>query len=157
METIAPHMIELYVWKRLLYQIAEHYAALRREEGPEEADISLRATLEQLQSPYSVSVAQLGSHLPSLNQFRRLDNYFAPIETTTKYNAALAVFLHIMRKVSILLQHNHPEVGLFIKYIEDYGLQVQQADNQFCNVFDEPTLVGGGDVEKMVKDVYELH
>ncbi|GFN20197.1 glucosidase II beta subunit-like family protein [Aspergillus tubingensis] len=157
METIAPHMIELYVWKRLLYQIAEHYAALRREEGPEEADIRLRATLEQLPSPYSVSVAQLGSHLPSLDQFRRLDNYFAPIETTTKYNAALAVFLHIMRKVSILLQHNHPEVGLFIKYIEDYGLQVQQADNQFCNVFNEPTLVGGGDVEKMVKDVYELH
>ncbi|BCS03812.1 uncharacterized protein AKAW2_70690A [Aspergillus luchuensis] len=157
METIAPHMIELYVWKRLLYQIAEHYAALRREEGPEEADICLRTTLEQLPSLYSVSVAQLGSHLPSLDQFRRLDNYFAPIETTTKYNAALAVFLHIMRKVSILLQHNHPEVGLFVKYIEDYGLQVQQADNQSCNVFDEPTLVGGGDVEKMVKDVYELH
>ncbi|RAK91302.1 hypothetical protein BO79DRAFT_215652 [Aspergillus costaricaensis CBS 115574] len=176
-ETIAPHMIELYVWKRLLYQIAEHYAALHREEGPEEADIRLRATLgvsfpftpewemavntdllvEQLPSPYSVSVAQLGSHLPSLDQFRRLDNYFAPIETTTKYNAALAVFLHIMRKVSILLQHNHPEKGLFVKYIEDYGLQVQQADNQFCNVFDEPTLVGEGDVEKMVKDVYELH
>ncbi|PYH72372.1 uncharacterized protein BO88DRAFT_433259 [Aspergillus vadensis CBS 113365] len=157
METIAPHVIELYVWKRLLYQIAEHYAALRREDGPEEAVISLRATLEQLPSPYSVSVAQLGSHIPSLDQFRRLDDYFAPIETTTKYNTALAVFLHIMRKVSILLQHNHPEVGSFVKYIEDYGLEVQQADNQFCNVFDEPTLVGEGDVEKMVKDVYELH
>ncbi|RAH56562.1 hypothetical protein BO85DRAFT_489346 [Aspergillus piperis CBS 112811] len=124
------------------------------EDWREEANL---ATLEQLPSLYSVSVAQLGSHLPSLDQFRRLGDYFAPIETTTKYNAALAVFLHIMRKVSILLLHNHLEVGLFVKYIEDYGLHVQQADNQFCNVFDEPTLVGGGNVEKMVKDVYELH
>ncbi|GLA00799.1 hypothetical protein AnigIFM60653_010184 [Aspergillus niger] len=158
MEAIAPHMIEIYVWKRLLYQIAEHYSALRRENGPKEADLSLKTTLVELfSSSYSISVAQLGDHLPSLEQFRRLGNYFAPIERTTKYHAALAVFLHIMWKVSALLQDNHPEVEYyFVTYIESYGLKVQQADNPLCKVFDEPTLVGDGDVEKMIKDVYEL-
>lgn len=176
MEAIAPHMIEIYVWKRLLYQIAEHYSALRRENGPKEAELSLKTTLgepflsppgrasaahtgllvELFSSSYSISVAQLGDHLPSLDQFRRLGNYFAPIERTTKYHAALAVFLHIMWKVSALLQDNHPEVAYFVTYIESYGLKVQQADNPLCKVFDEPTLVGDGDVEKMIKDVYEL-
>ncbi|KAI2813223.1 hypothetical protein CBS115989_9693 [Aspergillus niger] len=156
MEAIAPHMIEIYVWKRLLYQIAEHYSALRRENGPKEAGLALKTTLELFSSSYSISVAQLGDHLPSLDQFRRLGNYFAPIERTAKYHAALAVFLHIMWKVSALLQDNHPEVEYFVTYIESYGLKVQQADNPLCRVFDEPTLVGDGDVEKMIKDVYEL-
>ncbi|GKZ32766.1 hypothetical protein AbraIFM66950_002385 [Aspergillus brasiliensis] len=152
-ETIAPHMVELYVWKRLLYQIGEQYLALRRKYGPEEAEIP---TFERFSSSYCVSVAQLGDLLPSLDQFQRLGDYFAPIERTTKYHAALAVFLHIMQEVSALVRHDLCEVDYFVYYIRRYEDQLRKANNPCCKVFDEPTLVGEGDVEKMIGDVYSL-
>ncbi|OJJ71566.1 hypothetical protein ASPBRDRAFT_674016 [Aspergillus brasiliensis CBS 101740] len=152
-ETIAPHMVELYVWKRLLYLIAEQYLALRRKYGPEEAEIP---TLERFSSSYCVSVAQLGDLLPSLDQFQRLGDYFAPIERTTKYHAALAVFLHIMRKVSALFRHDLRGVEYFVYYIRRYEDQLRKANNPCCKVFDEPTLVGEGDAEKMIGYVYSL-
>ncbi|PWY62875.1 hypothetical protein BO83DRAFT_458201 [Aspergillus eucalypticola CBS 122712] len=129
-ENISSPMIELCVWKRLLYHLTEQYSVSCKQGGPQEAGRHLEdhicepfhgtsaaktdLSVEPLPSSYSISMAQLGNHLPSLNQFRRL--------------------------VTTLLEDNHPEVEASVKYIEDYGFQVQQADNRFCNVFDEPTL-----------------
>ncbi|RDW72364.1 uncharacterized protein DSM5745_07536 [Aspergillus mulundensis] len=183
-EDIEPFQIELFAWKRLLYHLGERHLAIRQQIGPNESDAKLRGILFEpaITSPLSgtsssaspstrvgpspilsISLAVLGDSyfLPESSgvaiQFQRMGDYFAPIETTADYHAALAVFLHTLLHVSSVYENGLLDAeGLFtrLRYRAD---KVQRAVEDSHDVFEEPKLVGSGNVTALVEEGYSLN
>ncbi|ETS77052.1 hypothetical protein PFICI_10926 [Pestalotiopsis fici W106-1] len=115
-EDIEGYSIESMVWKKLLYHMTGQHCVLQKQQGAMEADKTLRSVIysENVVQPdgidggkepvpiLSFSISALSdTHLlqPSseiIDQFERMEQYFLPIKDTTKYHAAMAVFLHLL-------------------------------------------------------------
>ncbi|KAF4460019.1 hypothetical protein FALBO_13213 [Fusarium albosuccineum] len=126
MNVIKPEAIEKLVWKRLLYHLTEQHVGLQGQLGPEYAkdmlgdiihgtppsDVAVggethtpnedSTTNPPKDRPASIPLSSIiGTYLipPGSNiveQLLRMDEYFSDVQASTKYNAALAVFLHIL-------------------------------------------------------------
>ncbi|KAL4868024.1 hypothetical protein BDV12DRAFT_109321 [Aspergillus spectabilis] len=176
---IEPYEIELFAWKRLLYHLCEQHLALQQYIGPHEADKKLRGILFEPSIPspspessvsastnqppmLSISMAILADTylLPVSSgvgiQFQRMGNYFAPIETTTKYQAALAVFLHTMLNVSTVCENGSFDAEDFFTRLRYRTDKVQRAIGESHDAFEEPKLVGGCNVALLVEEGYKL-
>lgn len=96
---------------------------------------------------FSTSVQKLdGTYLlPSssgyLEQFRRMESFFTSIEATTKYNAALAVFLHMLLDTSISRQCDSLDVSDIFTQIQYRADEIKRSHEGLSDVFVDPKLI----------------
>ncbi|KAJ5698396.1 hypothetical protein N7462_000401 [Penicillium macrosclerotiorum] len=177
-EDIEPCRIELFTWKRLLYHLCEQHLALRQQIGPQQADKKLQEILFEpsipsLSSESSVTTSADNSPILSISvailadtyllswssgvgiQFQRMGNYFRPIETTTHYHAALAVFLHTMLDVSTDCEDSSVDTEDFFTSLQQRADGVRRTIGDTYNVFEEAKLVGGCNVARLIEEVYK--
>lgn len=168
-----PYQIEKLVWRRLLYHFTEQHIQLRCQAGYENANARLKEIIfERPPSPSSthndekpppqaprvsasIQILEDTYLLPSssdgLDQFRRMESYFASIETTAKYNAALAVFLHILLNVSSSEQQGILDVTDIFTQLRYKADDMQRLHEGMYDVFDNPKLITEANAPRLIE------
>jgi hypothetical protein len=159
-----PLIYELFVWKRLLYHLVEAHQAFQKAQGCEHARDAIQAYLwissRPTESPSersprtSLSLSDLSSgHLFSddsgvADQFRRMAEHYAPIETTRKYDHSLAVFLHLLDVAARDNLKTDPLGNLAA--LRSSAARLIASSEGLHDIFLDPTLVDEGGASKMI-------
>jgi hypothetical protein len=80
-----------------------------------------------------------------------MDSFFTSIETTTKYDAALAVFLHMLLDISVSQQRGTldvPDVFTQIRYRAD---EIKRSHEELYDVFIDPKLISESDAVRLIE------
>lgn len=161
-----PLIYELFVWKRLLYHLVEAHQELQKAQGCEHARDAIEPYLWTSSPPTaspptriprtSLSLSDLnGGHLFSddsgvPDQFRRMAEHYASIETTRKYDHSLAVFLHLLDAARDELKPNPLEN---LAALRSSAARLVASVEGLHDIFLDPTLVGEGGASKMITSI----
>ncbi|KAF5027036.1 hypothetical protein F66182_912 [Fusarium sp. NRRL 66182] len=179
MNVIKPGIIQNLVWNRLLYHLTEQHMRLRTHFGLEYANgmlgkimtgpSSSRGASEEKAHAFdgeltrdpprmqltSISLTSvIGTYLipPGYSIIPRLcqlDEYFSDIYKTTKYNASLAVFLHLLASDT----HHHTTAMDTLENMRRALDKLRHVEEGISNVFEDPMLVdehrGAGFIERL--------
>lgn len=162
-----PLIYELFVWKRLLYHLVEAHQELQKARGCEHARDAIEPYLWTSSSPTaspstrtpmtSLSLSDLSSgHLFSddsgvPDQFRRMAEHYAPIETTRKYDHSLAVFLHLLDVAARDELRTDPLENLAA--LRSSAARLIASVEGSHDIFLDPTLVDEGGASKMITSI----
>jgi hypothetical protein len=162
-----PLIYELFVWKRLLYHLVEAHQEFQKAQGCEHARDAIQAYLWISSRPTaspsartsrtSLSLSDLSSgHLFSddsgvPDQFRRMAEHYAPIETTRKYDHSLAVFLHLLDAVARDELKTDPLENLAA--LKRSAARLAASGEGLYDIFLDPTLVDEGGASKMITSI----
>lgn len=179
MKAAAPS-IERLVWKRLLYHFLESQARLEGIVGFDSARAKLHGQLYRItqqdstersectqETPPSEPIASISlqsltaSHLVSaadgeLETFQRMGDSFAALETTSKYNAALSVFLHLLNKTLEESGVGIKDTGAFFAKLQRRADEVKRKNELFQDLFEDAKLITEPMAVQMLEEVFKL-
>ncbi|KAJ5975386.1 hypothetical protein N7481_009093 [Penicillium waksmanii] len=180
LEHVEPYQIEIFVWRRLLYHFTEQHIKLHAQIGFDEANAKLEEIVSErppssssssvnkdsdepslVVSPNRVSVSSSiqkldGTYLlPSssdyLEQLRRMESFFTSIETTTKYDAALGVFLHMLLDTSVSQQRGTLDVSDLFTQVRYRADEIKRSHEGLYDVFVDPKPISKEDAVRLIE------
>ncbi len=178
LEDIEQSRVELFVWKRLLYHLVEAHQTLQTQVRQDRASEILKAIVccsNTTTSPAASSgeIAARESRKTSLSlsdlthaylfsndsgivdQFQRMGEYFAPIETTAKFNYAMGVFLHLLTATATTAVIVDPL--FFHSGLRDIADIISRSADGLYDIFSDPTLVREDSARTLIEEVYKMH
>lgn len=170
--------IDQFVWKRLLYRLVESHASSELEIGVQEARKLLKDKINtehqaasaedsegkenKPQCSSSISLASLtDSHLLCASDgvvetFQRMGDRFSAIETTSKFDPSIAVFLNLLNKTLEGRNNVIVDPGTFFTRLRRKADEVRRKNKAFQDIFQDPTLVTEPMAVEMIEEILKL-
>lgn len=170
--------IDRFVWKRLLYHFVESHAGLEDEIGAQKARKTIKDRVDtepravsaedldgQENTPQrmsSISLTSLAdSHLLRASQsvletFQRMGDRFSTIETTSKYDASIAVFLNLLNQMLEGRKNGIVDTGTFFTVLRRKMDEIRRKSDAFQDIFEDPRLVTETMAVDMIDEILKL-
>lgn len=170
--------IERFVWKRLLYHFVESHASLEPDIGAQKARLIVKGKTdtesqassaedfeEQENKPQrrsSISLMSLtDSHFLCASQgvmetFRRMGDHFSAIETTSKFDPSMAVFLNLLEHTLEGRNNGVVDPGTFFTILRRKADEVRRKSEAFQDIFEDPRLVTEAMAAEMIGEILKL-
>lgn len=168
--------IDRFIWKRLLYHFVESHANLELEIGVEKArkivkdkidTESQAASAEDFDGQESKPQRRSSISLMSLTDmhllcashgvvetFQRMGDGFSTIETTSKYDPSIAVFLNLLNQ-TLEGRNGIVDTGAFFTILRRKTDEIRRKSENFQDIFEDPKLVTEPMAVEMIEEILE--